>query len=137
MTNVYVLSLSTRVWWVVKKVWNYVYEGFEWVLSTVILYIIIGINFRRKESFDRDKLHFTPFCLLPSPFPRQEFNRAVELQTLLNELMHKVAYDFDFLKETLRKTVTVDTFTARLFEIHEKIINEGGPAQVSSSILLR
>ena len=51
--------------------------------------------------------------------------------------MHKVAYDFDFLKETLRKTVTVDTFTARLFEIHEKIINEGGPAQVSSSISLR
>ena len=98
----------------------------------MIVYIVTGINIRRKESFDRDKLHFTPFCLLPSPFPHQEFNRAVELQTVLNELMHKVAYDFDFLKETLRKTVTVDTFTARLFEIHEKIINEGGPAQVSN-----
>ena len=87
---------------------------------------------RRKEPYDRDSLHFAPFCLLPSPFPRQEFDRAVELQTLLNELMHKVAHDFDFLEKTLGKTITVDDFTAKLFEIHQKIIDEGGSAQVSN-----
>ena len=87
---------------------------------------------RRKDAFDRDALHFAPFLLLPSPFPRQEFSRAVELQTLLNELMHRVAHDNDFLKETLAKTITVDQFTGKLYEIHQTIIDEGGSAQVKS-----
>ena len=85
---------------------------------------------RRKDAFDRDALHFAPFLLMPSPFPRQEFYRAKELQTVLNELMHKVAHDNEFLKETLSKTITVDEFTGKLFEIHQKIIDEGGSAQV-------
>jgi len=96
-----------------------------------------GICMRRKEPYDRDSLHFAPFCLFPSPFPRQEFDRAVELQTVLNELMHKVAHDFDFLEETLGKTITVDDFTAKLFEIHQKIIDEGGSAQNTSLGLFR
>lgn len=85
---------------------------------------------RRKDAFDRDALHFAPFLLLPSPFPRQEFYRAVELQTLLNELMHKVAHDNDFLQETLSKTIAVDEFTGKLYEIHQQIQKEGGSAQV-------
>jgi len=96
-----------------------------------------GICMRRKDAFDRDALHFAPFLLMPSPFPRQEFNRAKELQTVLNELMHKVAHDNDFLKETLAKTITVDDFTCRLFEIHQKIIDEGGSAQPLSLGMIR
>jgi len=90
-----------------------------------------GICMRRKDAFDRDALHFAPFLLLPSPFPRQEFKRAQELQTLLNELMHKVAHDNDFLEATLSKTIEVDEFTGRLFKIHQQILSEGGSAQVS------
>ena len=44
---------------------------------------------RQRERYDRDALHFAPFVLFPSPFPRDEFNKAVQLQTVLNELMHK------------------------------------------------
>ena len=89
------------------------------------------ICMRRKDAFDRDALHFAPFLLLPSPFPRKEFQRAQELQTLLNELMHKVAHDNEFLEETLCKTIEVDEFTGRLFKIHKQIQSEGGSAQVS------
>jgi len=96
-----------------------------------------GICMRRKDAFDRDALHFAPFLLLPSPFPRQEFSRAVELQTLLNELMHRVAHDNDFLKETLAKTITVDQFTGKLYEIHQTIIDEGGSAQSTALGLFR
>ena len=85
---------------------------------------------RRKDAYDRDALHFAPFLLLPSPFPREEFNRASKIQTLLNELMHKVAHDNAFLEETLRHTIKVDEFTGRLFKIHQTLINEGGSAQV-------
>ena len=44
--------------------------------------------------------------------------------------MHKVAHDNDFLKETLKQTIEVDEFTKRLYDIHQTIQNEGGPAQV-------
>ena len=92
--------------------------------------VFLGICMRRKDAFDRDALHFAPFLLLPSPFPRQEFDRAVKLQTLLNELIHKVAHDRDFLTRTLAKTIIVDDFTRRLFEVYETINKEGGSAQV-------
>ena len=49
-----------------------------------------GICMRQKNKFDRDALHFAPFCLFPSPFPSDEYHKAVNLQVILNELMHKV-----------------------------------------------
>lgn len=95
---------------------------------------LTGICMRRKDAFDRDALHFAPFLLFPSPFPRQEFEKALEIQTVLNELMHKVAHDRDFLESTLANTVTVDDFTKRLLDIHRKVWDEG-LAQVSGSTL--
>merc|ERR1711963_1000880 len=63
-----------------------------------------GICMRRKDAYDRDALHFAPFVLFPSPFPREEFHKAVALQTTLNELMHHVAHNDDFLREALKHT---------------------------------
>eukprot|EP00092_Neocalanus_flemingeri_P069969 GFUD01085832.1.p1 GENE.GFUD01085832.1~~GFUD01085832.1.p1 ORF type:complete len:481 (+),score=154.58 GFUD01085832.1:62-1504(+) len=88
-----------------------------------------GICMRQKDKFDRDALHFAPFVLFPTPFPRDEYRKSVELQTVLNELMHKVAHDYDFLKETLNHTIKVDEFTGRLWNIYETIMGEGGPTQ--------
>jgi hypothetical protein len=51
-----------------------------------------GICMRQRDKYDRDALHFAPFVLFPSPFPREEFNKAIQLQTVLNELMHKVTF---------------------------------------------
>ena len=80
---------------------------------------------RRKDAFDRDALHFAPFLLLPSPFPAQEFVKAMGIQPILNELMHKVAHDRDFLTSTLEETIKVDAFTKRLFDIFETVWGEG------------
>jgi len=88
-----------------------------------------GICMRQKSKFDRDALHFAPFVLFPTPFPRDEYSKAIELQPILNELMHKVAHDYDFLKEALKHTVKVDEFTGRLWKIYETIMSEGGPSQ--------
>lgn len=67
---------------------------------------------------------------MPTKFPRREFEKAVRLQTTLNELMHWVAHDTEFLRETLANTVKVDEFTGNLFKIFERILAEGGPTQV-------
>ena len=97
------------------------------------MYRILGICMRRKDAFDRDALHFAPFVLFPSPFPKQEFARSLEIQPILNELMHKVAHDRKFLTETLKHTIKVDAFTRRLFEIYDTVQNEG-VCQVTPSI---
>ena len=51
------------------------------------------------------------------------------MQTVLNELIHNVAHDVEFLRETLASTIKVDDFTASLFKIFETIQSEGA-AQV-------
>lgn len=62
-----------------------------------------------------------PFVLTPSTLPRREFEKSVRLQPILNELTHKVAYDDEFLRETLAETIKVDEFTRKLFEIYDKV----------------
>lgn len=95
-----------------------------------------GLCFRSKLDVSRDFLQFAPFTLLPSPFPREEFQNARDIQIILNTLIHRVAHDYDFLKETLQETVKVDNFTRNLFDIYETVHKEG-PAQKISLAILR
>ncbi|KAK6645633.1 hypothetical protein RUM43_001913 [Polyplax serrata] len=84
-----------------------------------------GAGMRSKTNFNPDSLNFAPFVLLPSAFPRSEFEKAVNLQTVLNELIHNVAHDYEFLKETLSSTIKADDFTKKLFDIYEVVRAEG------------
>jgi len=85
-----------------------------------------GICMRRRLNgqLEEDSLSFAPILLFPSPFPKNEFGLGVQMQKDLNVLMHKVAFDGDFLKETLKETVKVDDFTAKLMEIQDEIRKE-------------
>ncbi|XP_012228885.1 glutathione synthetase-like [Linepithema humile] len=94
-----------------------------------------GMCLRSKVNFNRDVLQFAPFALFPSPFPREEFQNACDIQIILNNLIHKVAHDYDFLKETLQEITKVDDFTKNLFEIYETIHKEGAAQKVSLGIL--
>lgn len=96
--------------------------------------IMHGAAMRSKSNFSEDTLQFAPFILLPTLFPRREFEKAVHLQPILNELMHWVAHDTEFLRETLANTIKVDEFTRNLFNIHERILSENGSAQEKRSL---
>ncbi|XP_065212366.1 glutathione synthetase-like isoform X2 [Planococcus citri] len=87
--------------------------------------LLNGIVMRSKSNYSRDSVIFAPFTLFPSIFPRVEFEKAVEIQPVLNELMHKVAHDYEFLYNTLKNTIEVDHFTKKLFEIYEIVRKEG------------
>ncbi|TMW39349.1 hypothetical protein DOY81_015571, partial [Sarcophaga bullata] len=80
---------------------------------------------RSKKNFSPDSLNFAPFLLTPSSFPRKEFHKAVDLQTIINRLMHNVAHDEEFLTTTLAETVKVDEFTGNLFKIYKKVLANG------------
>ncbi|EGK96424.1 AGAP000534-PB [Anopheles gambiae str. PEST] len=87
--------------------------------------IMHGAAMRSKQDFNPDALLFAPFILTPSSFPRKEFQKAVELQPLLNELIHAVAHDSQFLLATLSSTEKVDEFTRALIAIYRTVLDEG------------
>ncbi|XP_020718391.1 glutathione synthetase isoform X1 [Bombus terrestris] len=96
-----------------------------------------GMCMRSKQNFNENILQFAPFILMPSPFPRKEFEDACSIQIILNILIHRVAQDYSFLKATLEETIKVDNFTKKLFEICKIINKEGGSAQKISLGILR
>uniref|UniRef100_A0A2M4CU33 Glutathione synthetase n=1 Tax=Anopheles darlingi TaxID=43151 RepID=A0A2M4CU33_ANODA len=95
-----------------------------------------GAAMRSKQNFNPDALQFAPFILTPSSFPRAEFQKAVRLQPVLNELIHAVAHDSQFLLDTLKSTEKVDEFTRGLVDIYRTVLSEG-IAQTLTLALLR
>ncbi|KQS30014.1 glutathione synthetase isoform X4 [Drosophila erecta] len=87
--------------------------------------IMHGAAMRSKTAFSPDSLNFAPFVLVPSSFPRKEFEKAVALQPIINRLMHNVAHDEEFITTTLAETIKVDEFTANLFNIYRKVLAHG------------
>lgn len=84
-----------------------------------------GAAIRSRGNFSEDSLDFAPFVLTPTPYPREQFRKAERLQTILNELMHRVAHDRLFLTESLKDVIQVDEFTGNLFKIYETVCEEG------------
>ncbi|KAK8394590.1 hypothetical protein O3P69_006622 [Scylla paramamosain] len=87
--------------------------------------ILHGAGMRYRTNYDPDSLQLAPFFLLPSAFPRREFERVVKLQSIVNILMHRIAHDYQFLKDALEKTIKVDDFTRRLWDIYTTVREEG------------
>ncbi|XP_068158808.1 glutathione synthetase-like isoform X1 [Drosophila tropicalis] len=94
-----------------------------------------GAAMRSKTDFSPDTLNFAPFLLVPSSFPRKEFEKAVALQPIINRLMHNVAHDEEFITTTLAETIKVDEFTANLFNIYRKVLAHGFTQRVSLGML--
>ncbi|XP_026847055.1 glutathione synthetase isoform X1 [Drosophila persimilis] len=97
--------------------------------------IMHGAAMRSKTSFSPDSLNFAPFVLVPSSFPRKEFEKAVGLQPIINRLMHNVAHDEEFITTTLAETIKVDEFTANLFNIYRKVLAHGFTQRTSLGML--
>ncbi|EDW05859.2 glutathione synthetase isoform X1 [Drosophila mojavensis] len=97
--------------------------------------IMHGAAMRSKTSFSPDSLNFAPFVLVPSSFPRKEFEKAIALQPIINRLMHNVAHDEEFITTTLAETIKVDEFTANLFNIYRKVLALGFTQRISLGML--
>ncbi|CAH1108389.1 unnamed protein product [Psylliodes chrysocephalus] len=111
-----------------EELLDLVNKGKDWALMH-------GAAMRSKKNFSADSLNFAPFSLLPSTMTRKNFQHAVELQTIFQELMHKVAYDKEFLTRCLKNTVLVDEFTAKLWQIYETVQKEGETQPISLGLV--
>ncbi|CAG9858071.1 unnamed protein product [Phyllotreta striolata] len=97
--------------------------------------IMHGASMRSKTKFSEDNINFAPFVLLPSTMTQRNYRRALELQTIFQELVHKVAYDHEFLEHCLSNTVKVDDFTGRLWSIYEMVHKEGVAQPIALGLL--
>lgn len=89
----------------------------------------------KSKSQEPDSYTFLPFCLLPSPFPREALGQVKALQEDINLLMHRVAHDYEFLRDCLQSTTETDKFTASIFNIYEKVREAGFPQPLSLGLL--
>jgi len=87
--------------------------------------VMHGAGMRSKTAYNPDSLNVAPFVLLPTPYPRREFEKALKLQPLINELVYSIANNHEFLEEVLAVTITVDPFTAELYRIYKQVREEG------------
>lgn len=111
-----------------EELQNVIEKAKDWALMH-------GISIRPKEYFNKNQVQILPFTLLPSSFPKKNFQKVKGIQVLLNELIHKVAHDNNFITRSLKSTIDADLFTAKLFEIYETVYNEGYSQTISLGLL--
>lgn len=103
------------------------------------LSLISGIVLRLNSSTDvnvgDDAVRSAPITLFPSPFPKDHFNRAVDLQTTINDMFNRIAHDDQFLEESLQPVCNVDDFTSQLLQIHQTCLKDGYSQEVSLGLL--
>ncbi|KAL3078564.1 hypothetical protein niasHT_034039 [Heterodera trifolii] len=66
-----------------------------------------------------------PIALFPSPFPRELYDHAVNVQQAMNELYFRVASDHDFLMDAFKDVIKGDPFMARFVQIAKMVHDEG------------
>ncbi|XP_072385880.1 glutathione synthetase-like [Diabrotica undecimpunctata] len=93
--------------------------------------IMHGISMRSKTNYNEDTVQISPFILFPSGFPRNEFNKVVNLQSILQELLHNITNNDAFIKQCFRDVIEADDFTARLYKIYETVEAEGRAQKIS------
>nr|CAG8468455.1 8035_t:CDS:2 [Entrophospora candida] len=89
-------------------------------------------NFNQQQS-SSSVLH-APISLLPTPFPRKQFDLVVELQPLFNVLYHKLSNDHQLISNVIEEISNVDDFIAKLYDIYLKIRKEGNIQPITLGI---
>lgn len=84
---------------------------------------------------NHDSSYPLPVTLYPTQIPTKEFNYAFAIQKDFNKLIFSISNDYSFLKEALKNVILVDEFTRNLWNIYEKVYNEGIVQPISFAII--
>lgn len=82
-----------------------------------------------------DSATYMGLALLPSPFPRVEFERAAHLQPHWNVLFHKLARRPALIRAALGDLVETDPFLARLWRVYERVRQEPTAQAITLNIM--
>ncbi|KAL3076441.1 hypothetical protein niasHT_039930 [Heterodera trifolii] len=72
-------------------------------------------------EYRSDVTEFASVTLLPSPFPREAFNKVVAVQEAMNLLYFRVANDYEFMMDAYKDVVTTDLHVRALVNILKEV----------------
>lgn len=114
-----------------KKIEDYAKHAKDWCIVNGL----VCIHNDPGSISTHDLAYPLPVTLFPTKFPKKQFDYAKEIQVHLNDLVHNISNDHEFLEKTLKNVIKVDDFTRNLWEIYEKTRAEGVTQPISMSIL--
>jgi hypothetical protein len=74
------------------------------LLNGLVMFDKLHIK-NENDMFKNYKCIHSPVTLMPSIYPRSEFEYAFNLQNSFNQLIFSVSNDYEFLKESLKKYI--------------------------------
>lgn len=93
-----------------------------------------GLCARELNSNKDDLVQLIKFTLFPSPFPQKWFTFAKSIQENVNLLYHRIAYNDDFLIQSLKEVIEIDDFISKLYNIYLKVKDEKKAQKISLGI---
>ena len=80
-----------------------------------------GLLVRASEDPKDDRCMQIAVTVLPTLFPEELFHLACDVQRDVNDLVHAVSQDHQFLVAVLGAAIKSDEFTRRLFQVYEQV----------------
>lgn len=114
-----------------EKLNEYAMHAKDWCLVNGLICVCNDV----KSISNHEQVYPLPVTLLPGKFPKKQFDFAKEIQPYVGELVHNIANDHDFLKESLADVIKTDEFTRNLWEIYETVRSKGVSQPISMNIL--
>ncbi|ETS74986.1 hypothetical protein PFICI_13470 [Pestalotiopsis fici W106-1] len=96
----------------------------EWTITNGLVVRLRSANGAAEDS-ETSHAGTIPITLFPSRFPADCFLEALEIQTAYNRLYAAVASDEEWLGRVVQELAPIDSFIAKLWEIHETVKAEG------------
>lgn len=90
-----------------------------------------GLIKRSKSAKNESVCELLPITLFPMSFPRDKYQQALDVQTEMNLIMHRIAYDNNFLMQSLAPVIQIDDFTNNLYSIYERVLKTGRAQETS------
>ncbi|KAK3257910.1 hypothetical protein CYMTET_33018 [Cymbomonas tetramitiformis] len=103
-------------------------QAFIWATQNGLLYGAGG-------DYPSSMLVHAPMSLLPTPLPRDAYEKGVALTEICNKLTDAISKDEPYLRETLAEVCQSDPFTAKLMEIFESSREEAAKYDAALGIL--
>lgn len=74
------------------------------------------------QNKNTKQVQAVPYTLRPqiNLVSKEQFNKVSQLQPVLNQLVHDISVNKEFLRQSLEKVIQEDEFTGKLFEIYEQ-----------------
>lgn len=80
-------------------------QELETLCEHAVDYALTNGTIMRTKPVTAFTAQHAPFSLFPTPYPRRNYEQALELQPLFNMLKHKVSQDTAFIESTFSEYV--------------------------------